>query len=117
VLTTKEAKAIADRIAAARYSRTITQSSGLDEILPPDYFRVLAGIDVPERGGMVLCPLHEERTPSCQVYATAERGWHCFGCGRGNNVYHVAAELWGTSTRGRDFIELRRELERRFHLT
>lgn len=53
-------------------------------IAPPVYFAALAAIDVPDHGGMVCCPLHDDRDPSCRVYAEAERGWVCFaGCGGG----------------------------------
>jgi hypothetical protein len=49
---------------------------------PPAYFQALAGVQVPERGGYVHCPLpgHEERTASCHVWPDPERGWWCFGC-------------------------------------
>lgn len=31
--------------------------------------------------GMVLCPVHTERTPSCKLYdGRAKSGWYCFGC-------------------------------------
>jgi DNA primase len=46
------------------------------------------------------------------VYPEAGRGWYCFGCGRGGSVYDFAALLWGRKTRGGDFLELRRELEK-----
>jgi len=29
--------------------------------------------------GKILCPFHEEKTPSCQLYADGH--YHCFGCG------------------------------------
>lgn len=62
---------------------------------PPVYFWLLAGIEVPERGGDVRCPLpdHHERNPSCRVYPSAERGWVCFGCQRGGSIYDLASLL------------------------
>jgi hypothetical protein len=62
---------------------------------PPVYFRLLAGVDVPERGGDVRCPLpdHDEQHPSCRVYPTPERGWVCFGCQRGGTIYDLASLL------------------------
>jgi RepB DNA-primase from phage plasmid len=64
-------------------------------IPPPVYFRVLAGVDVPDGGGDVRCPLpdHDEEHPSCRVYATADRGWVCFGCQRGGSIYDLASLL------------------------
>jgi hypothetical protein len=60
--------------------------------------------------GKVLCPFHDDRTPSLHVYEDPLRGWYCFGCGRGGSIYDLAALLFGRGTRGDDFRELRREL-------
>lgn len=62
---------------------------------PPVYFRLLASVDVPERGGDVRCPLpdHDEQNPSCRVYPGAEQGWVCFGCQRGGSIYDLASLL------------------------
>lgn len=62
---------------------------------PPVYFRLLAGVEVPARGGDVRCPLpdHHERNPSCRVYSNPERGWVCFGCRRGGSIYDLASLL------------------------
>ena len=35
------------------------------------------GLEI-DRGGMTLCPFHDERTPSAKIYPDA---LHCFGCG------------------------------------
>jgi CHC2 zinc finger len=45
----------------------------------------LAGIiGEPLVGGMVSCPFHDDRTPSCRI---CEDHFHCFGCGaRGNHL-------------------------------
>jgi hypothetical protein len=65
------------------------------QVPPPVYFRLLAGVEVPERGGDVRCPLpdHDEQNPSCRVYPTADRGWLCFGCRRGGSIYDLASLL------------------------
>jgi hypothetical protein len=86
----------------------------LGSISPPDYFAVLTGAGVPATGGMVRCPVHEDHEPSCMVYASAERGWHCYGCSRGGSIYDLASALSGIGTRGDDFLELRRWIARRF---
>jgi hypothetical protein len=78
---------------------------------PPVYFERLTGVRV-GRSGKLRCFFHDDRHPSLHVYPEAGRGWYCFGCGRGGSVYDLAALLWGRKTRGGDFLELRRELER-----
>lgn len=99
----------------ARKSRAVIVSSSLasgDPLLtvsPPIYVEALTGEPVPA-SGFIRCPLHEERTPSFKAYNDPERGWHCFGCGRGGTVYDLGGALWNYATRGDDFKRLRREL-------
>ena len=62
------------------------------------------------RDGKAACPFHPDDTPSLHAYQEPERGWYCFGCGRGGSIFDLAAEVYGLSTRGRDFVELRRRL-------
>lgn len=50
------------------------------------------GFDV-GRAGMMLCPFHEEDTPSFKVYG-GEGGWHCFGCGAGGSVIDFVMKLF-----------------------
>jgi hypothetical protein len=88
-------------------------SSATDELqsVPPRvYFERLTGLRV-GRSGKVCCPFHEDRTPSLHVYEEPGRGWYCFGCGRGGSIYDLASLVWQRGTRGREFIQLRRELE------
>jgi hypothetical protein len=59
----------------------------------------------------VRCPFHDDQTPSLHAYEDSERGWYCFGCGRGGSIYDLAALLWQRGTRGEDFLQLRRELK------
>jgi hypothetical protein len=84
-----------------------------DELLliaPPVYFHALSGIEVPASGRMVKCPLpdHDDAYASLQVFAEAERGWWCFGCGRGGRIYDLASLLsggpWGRELRGEAFV-------------
>ena len=51
------------------------------------------------RGYMAVCPFHEEKTPSMSV--DRARGlYHCFGCGKGGDVFDFVRE-----TRGVEFGE------------
>ena len=74
-----------------------------------------AAVTAGRRLGYVLCPLHDERTPSCMVWAEPERGWWCFGCGRGGGIYDLAALLdgrsWGAALKGEEFRCVREMLQ------
>jgi hypothetical protein len=81
----------------------------LQLIAPPAYFLALAGVRIPDGGGMVECPLpdHDDAYASCHVYAEAEQGWWCFGCSRGGRIYDLASLMsggsWGRDLRGEAF--------------
>jgi RepB DNA-primase from phage plasmid len=89
----------------------------LQQIPPGIYFAALTGLE-PSREGKVCCPLpaHVDPGPSCHVYESAGEGWYCFGCGRGGDIYELAGELWGLRREGREFLELRDLLAKRFGL-
>jgi hypothetical protein len=82
--------------------------SFVESIAPPDYVRDLAGLEVGPDGGKVGCPFHFDRTPSLHVYPTAKRGWYCYGCERGGNIFQFAALVGGFSLplRGADFLRV-----------
>jgi len=48
----------------------------------------------PNRTGYIICPFHREKSPSLKLYP-GDRGWHCFGCGRGGDVIRFVMELFG----------------------
>ena len=63
------------------------------------------------RSRKVSCPLHEDSTPSLQVYRDPSRGWFCFGCRRGGSIYDLAGAVWGIEPRGSGFAALREGLQ------
>ena len=81
-------------------------------ISPREYFERLAGIVVP-RDGLVHCPAHEDRNPSCSVGTDASQGWRCHagGCGARGAIYDLASVLlggpWGPQLRGEAFKRAR----------
>ncbi len=81
-------------------------------VSPREYFERLAGIVVP-RDGLVHCPAHEDRIPSCSVGVDASQGWRCHagGCGARGAIYDLASVLlggpWGPQLRGDAFRRAR----------
>jgi Bifunctional DNA primase/polymerase, N-terminal/CHC2 zinc finger len=59
--------------------------------------------------GNILCPFHQEVEPSLHCYE-GDRGWYCFGCGRGGTIIDFGAATYGIEPRGRGFHDLRRRL-------
>jgi hypothetical protein len=90
--------------------RAPSRRGRLDLVSPEVYVQKLTGQAV-GRSRKVRCPLHPDDTPSLHVYADAQRGWFCFGCGRGGTVYDLAAALWARELRGAGFAALRADLQ------
>jgi RepB DNA-primase from phage plasmid len=104
--------------AGRREVGALPRTRGLDplqRIAPRIYFHALIGAE-PDRAGKVSCPLpdHDDPGPSCHVYEAPAQGWYCFGCGRGGDIYELAGRLWGLRREGREFVELRDLLRKRF---
>jgi len=60
---------------------------------------------------MAVCPFHQEKTPSLSI--DAARGlYHCFGCGKGGDVFK-----WVQETQGLDFVGALELLARRAGVT
>jgi Bifunctional DNA primase/polymerase, N-terminal len=90
---------------------------------PPEYARLLCGASA-DRSGFILCPnpnAPAERTPSLQVFDTAEAGWRCFrpcctrpdgrlAGGRWVDFYAHAIGFTG-ELRGADFLSVREMAE------
>ena len=49
------------------------------------------GLEI-SRGGMALCPFHNERTPSAKIYPDA---LHCFSCGTHVDVIGFTQKMFG----------------------
>jgi hypothetical protein len=79
-------------------------------LAPPVYVEALTGLEV-GRDEKFACPFHDDRTPSLHVYDEPERGWSCFGCGRGGTLIDFGAALYGIEPRGRGYHEIRERLE------
>lgn len=79
-------------------------------ISPPEYVEALAGVPV-DGPGQIPCPLpgHEDVAPSFMIYDSPERGFYCWGCHAGGDIYNFAAALWDLDTR-RDFPAIRRRV-------
>ncbi len=93
-------------------------------MLPEDFIaKVREGSDIVElareymevktagRSHKALCPFHQEKTPSFHLHADRQI-FHCFGCGKGGNVFSLLMELEGMT-----FPEAVRHLAERQGLT
>jgi hypothetical protein len=99
------------RPAVATAPRPLDTDDPLRSMAASEYVALLTGQQV-GRDGKTACPLpgHDERTPSFHAYATPERGWTCFGCGRGGTIIDFGAYLYGIEARGRGYHDIRRRL-------
>jgi DNA primase len=72
-----------------------------------DIVQVVAGVIDLKRSGRnfkALCPFHPEKTPSFMV-SPDKQIYHCFGCGKGGNVFSFLMEYEGVG-----FVEAVRKL-------
>ena len=83
----------------ARAQTPLVHDDPYKQIAPAEYFRRLAGIEVPA-SGLVRCPspTHDDATPSCHVGRDASEGFCCHGCGIGGAIYDLASALEGGAT-------------------
>jgi hypothetical protein len=80
-------------------SAPIWHEDAYKRIAPVEYFRRLAGIEVPA-SRLVRCPspTHVDSTPSCHVGRDASEGFCCHGCGIGGAIYDLASAIEGGAT-------------------
>jgi RepB DNA-primase from phage plasmid/CHC2 zinc finger len=101
----------AERRDVGDVSGDVSGDDGLRQVAPAVYVQALTGLSA-GRDGKVSCPFHgEDRAPSLHVYEDPAAGWYCYGCGRGGSIFDLGAEVFGLSTRGREFVELRARLQ------
>lgn len=103
---------LADPVAERSARAPVAAPTAVDRfatIPPPLYVELLSGR---ERGRdrKVRCPFHDDRTPSLHAFDDPERGWTCFGCGRGGTIIDFGAALYGIEPRGAGYHEVRRRL-------
>jgi hypothetical protein len=86
-----EPDAIAERI--------ISPDDWLRNLPPRRYIADLTKIKIGHER-KINCPLvdHDDERPSFAIYESAARGWHCFGCRRGGDVFSFAALFGGHVT-------------------
>lgn len=89
-------------------SRTLESGDVLGDIPATDYVPALSGTEL-GRDGKITCPFHDDRTPSLHAYP-GDRGWACFGCGRGGTIIDFGAALYGLEPRGSGYHEIRRRV-------
>lgn len=47
----------------------------------------------PNRAGFIICPFHNENTPSLKLYPESQ-SWYCFGCGEGGSIIDFVMKLY-----------------------
>lgn len=65
-----------------------------DKLDITDYIRRRIQLQKAGRNFKGLCPFHTEKTPSFFVFPDNGR-WHCFGCGKGGDIFNFAMEVEG----------------------
>jgi len=73
----------------------IKESSVREVVSASDMVEVVSGRTALRKAGARYsgrCPFHEERTPSFSVNP-ADKLYHCFGCGKGGDVFAFLAEI------------------------
>ena len=63
----------------------------------------------PNYNGMIHCPWHEDKNPSCKVN---DEIVYCFSCNESGNVYEVAATLLGLPCDQKHFRTIASDVER-----
>ncbi len=59
-----------------------------------------AGLPVPSNlDRCIICPLHDDRSPSFKVVGANATGWTCFGCGLRGGVADLVVRLGYASDR------------------
>lgn len=94
---------LADRRGLASDETFDGQRERLLAIETDDYVQELTGEEIVAR--KVRCPARDERTASLHSYGE-DRGWYCWACSTGGDIYDLGAHVWGLATSGADFREI-----------
>lgn len=79
------------------------------------YSRYLPGIRKVGKNALVVCPFHEDHSPSLSI--NKETGlFHCFGCGAAGSIFDFYARQRGLNTRS-DFPRILDEIAETFGIT
>lgn len=81
----------------------------IKEIITMEQIADRYGFEV--KRGMMVCPFHNEKTPSLKVYP-GSRGWYCFGCNEGGSVIDFESKLSGLCA-----LDAAKKICNDFHLT
>jgi DNA primase len=78
----------------------------LDKKMKKEIFEIKNKISMPQvverygygeiRKGFILCPFHNEKTPSMKIY---DKDFYCFGCGEHGDVISFVQKIFGLSFR------------------
>lgn len=93
------------RLVAAGKRDELDRDAVIDAMPLSEWWLLLTG-EQPGRDRKVLCPFHDERTPSCSVRETRFR---CFGCDKRGTVIDLAAHVWDLDPE-RDFVDVLKRL-------
>lgn len=80
------------------YESLLEQARTLKSIWPIDKFlTVVVGMQLHGRGPELSagCPFHQSKSGASFKVSTEKDVWHCFGCGKGGDLFQLVGEYFG----------------------